>query len=268
MGAEILDDTEVLRNYLERDPYLHLYALGDLDDRFRARTTWYGWIQSGEVESVVLEYESAPIPTVLALNDRPDPLIRLLDAIAPHLPSRFHAHLSPGVLEGFPGQFTLSTPVEFCRMALYSAPLRSTPLRENGEVGTVILTARDLTELQAFYSETYPGNWFDPELLRTERFTAIRDTTGIAAVAGVHVYSTRFAVAAVGNVATRRDVRNRGYGRAVTADLCTLLLADGLRVGLNVRTDNSAAVAAYRRIGFRENARYLEVDVRRNDGTS
>lgn len=263
MELTVSYDTDRIRLYLEQDPYLHLYALGDLDEFFRPMTRWYGWTEGETIQAVVLVYKSKPVPTILALTDTPKPMVKLLGSVADHLPDRFYAHMSPGVADALTERFTVTTRIESIKMGLHDSARVDVALSGTIGIETSILTESDIQELRAFYAESYSDNWFEPQMVKTGRFVALRDKSGIAAVAGVHVYSPRFSVAAIGNVATRRDVRNRGYGRRVTADLCRRLLSDGLRVGLNVRTDNAAAIAAYRKIGFRPVARYRELGMQK-----
>ena len=74
---------------------------------------------------------------------------------------------------------------------------------------------------------------------------------GSCCVAGVHVHSPTWGVAALGNVATLTERRGEGLARAACAALCRLLLADGIEtIALNVRADNAPALAAYSRLGF------------------
>jgi predicted GNAT family acetyltransferase len=65
-------------------------------------------------------------------------------------------------------------------------------------------------------------------------------------------------MAIVGNVMTRRDYQGRGYAKATTAAVTAELLRDVDDVILNVRSDNPAALAAYRALGFREHVRFEE----------
>ena len=81
--------------------------------------------------------------------------------------------------------------------------------------------------------------------------SAIRRGRALVSVAGVHVYSPQYKVAALGNITTRPDARGQGLGTAVTARLCQELLRAGMEcVGLNVKADNQGAVACYEKIGF------------------
>ena len=122
----------------------------------------------------------------------------------------------------------------------------------------------DLDEVLAFYARAYPGTWFEPRMLETRRYVGIRDAGGLACVAGVHVWSPEWRVAALGNVATLPEARGRGLATAACAHLCRVLLDDGIdTISLNVRADNAAAIAAYERLGFAQAADYVEVPLSR-----
>jgi ribosomal protein S18 acetylase RimI-like enzyme len=108
----------------------------------------------------------------------------------------------------------------------------------------------DAGEAVAFYAASYPTGYFEPVNLERGPYVAIRDHRGIAAVAGVHVYSPARRVASLGNIATRPDARGRGLARRVTAALCRLLQDEIDVIGLNVRADNAVAIACYRGVGF------------------
>jgi ribosomal protein S18 acetylase RimI-like enzyme len=125
--------------------------------------------------------------------------------------------------------------------------------------GAEHLSSRDSEEVRVFYHESYPGNWFDPAMLDTGQYFCVRQEGRLAAVAGVHVFSTRYRVAALGNIATHPAFRSRGFGRTVTAAACRSLLKSVDFVGLNVKADNLPAVRLYASLGFRRVAAYEEV---------
>ena len=76
--------------------------------------------------------------------------------------------------------------------------------------------------------------------------------------AGVHVYSEEYRVAALGNIVTHPDYRNRGFGRIVTAYLCKKLLEKVDHIGLNVHRDNVSAIRCYENLGFEILGKYEE----------
>lgn len=80
----------------------------------------------------------------------------------------------------------------------------------------------------------------------------------LVSIAGIHVYSPKYKVAALGNITTLPSRRGKGYGRRVTARLCRSLVDEGIDIGLNVKADNSAAISCYRGLGFETVAAYEE----------
>ncbi|MEH1099868.1 GNAT family N-acetyltransferase [Micromonospora sp. CPCC 205561] len=86
----------------------------------------------------------------------------------------------------------------------------------------------------------------------------VRDGDELVAVAGVHVYSPRYRVAALGNVTTHPRLRGRGLAGAAVAQVCRRLAADVTHVTLNVKAENAAALRLYRRLGFTRVADYGE----------
>ncbi|PZF81369.1 GNAT family N-acetyltransferase, partial [Micromonospora endophytica] len=94
MSVRAEHDRGVLAGLLGRDPLLHAYELGDLDDFFWPYTSWF---RRGE--AVALLYHGARPPTLLALSGPAGvgELAALLGELAPVLPTRCDAHLSPGL---------------------------------------------------------------------------------------------------------------------------------------------------------------------------
>ena len=97
-------------------------------------------------------------------------------------------------------------------------------------------------------------------MLETGRYVGIRRDGELACVAGIHVWSPTWGVAALGNVATLPALRGTGLATAACARLCRVLLDDGIDViSLNVRRDNAGAIRAYEKLGFAHAADYVEV---------
>src|SRR5438445_10374093 len=88
-----LHSKEEVEGFCRNNPFLHLYALGDLDDFFWPYTTWYALQHQGRVQQLVLLYSDGSLPTVLAYAEQPIQSMRdLLSRLLPVLPSRFYAH--------------------------------------------------------------------------------------------------------------------------------------------------------------------------------
>ncbi|MBQ1046463.1 MULTISPECIES: GNAT family N-acetyltransferase [unclassified Micromonospora] len=243
-------DRAVLAGLLGRDPVLHAYQLGDLDDFFWPYTSWFR-----RDDQVVLLYHGVALPTLLAFAapDEVAGLAGLLAEAAPVLPARMWAHLSPGLEATLGRWFVVSEAAAHHRMAL-TDPGRLAEVPAVGEP----LGPADAAELSGLYAVAYPGNWFDARMLETGQYVGVRERGRLVAVAGVHVFSPRWRVAALGNVTTHPDVRGRGLGAGVVAALCARLLASVDHVTLNVRADNAAAVRLYERLGFSRVAGFTE----------
>ncbi|HUU22516.1 MAG TPA: GNAT family N-acetyltransferase, partial [Phycisphaerae bacterium] len=107
----------------------------------------------------------------------------------------------------------------------------------------------------------YPSHWFEPRMLDTKQYFGIRGADGLVSVAGVHVYSEKYKVAALGNIATHPAHRRTGCATAAIAHLCRNLLKTVEHVGLNVKADNRPAIACYQKLGFEIVGAYEEYSV-------
>ena len=259
MGFVCLHDKQEIEHFLRRDVQLHLYSVGDLDDFFWPYTTWYGLKTNGSLSAVALLYSGQVLPILLALSENLNVITELLRSIHHLLPSRFYAHFSPGLECVLSRTHHLVPHGEHYKMALHDN-VKSANF-DCSEVAPLSLA--ELGEIQAFYQESYPGNWFDPRMLETQQYFGIRAAGRLVSVGGIHVYSPQYGVAALGNIATHPAHRGRGYGKAVTAKVCQSVSQAVTDIGLNVRADNQSAIACYKRLGFETIAAYGEFMVHR-----
>lgn len=249
-----LRDRSAIRAMLMRDPELHLYELGDLDDFFWPRTRWFA-----QGSAIALLYDAPDLPVILALDrDAPAELAALLCAET-SLPARAYAHLSPEITAALASCYAIEPHGPHLKMAL-----RDRGAIDEVDVSSVVaLGTEDLEEIAAFYRSSYPGNWFDARMLATRQYFGIRESGALVAIGGVHVYSASERVAALGNIATAPHRRGSGLATKVTARLCRSLLESVDRVGLNVLADNAAAIRCYERLGFARVAPYDEAVLER-----
>ena len=254
---ETLHDRSTIESFLRRDAYLHLYGLGDLDDPIWPSTVWYGAVSGGRLTNAVLVYGGEERPVVVALcgSHSVPQMSRLLADIRRLLPGEFYAHLSPGLIDSL-GPARLIGQVDHFKMALLGPP----PQVECHEA-VVTLRPSDESELLRLYERSYPGNWFQPRMLQTGKYVGYRAGGQLVAVAGVHVYSRRYRVAALGNIATHPTHRGQGICRRLVACLCRDLRRDVDHVGLNVNCSNDWAIRSYKAAGFEVVSRYIECGI-------
>lgn len=245
--AKVNTPRDEIESALRGDTFRHLYELGDLDDFFWPRTEWLG----GTAGPPALLYRASDLTVLLALSS-PSNSQEQLRLNAARIPQRCYAHLHPELASNL-DEFELEAPEPHLKMALTG----SLPSEESGP-SVEWLGPADQTEISDFYARAYPGNWFDPEVLKSTPFAALRQNGELVAVAGVHVYSPRYRVAALGNVATLPAARGRGMASRVTTALCHRLLRTVDHIGLNVHRGNEAAVACYQKLGFSIHCSYEE----------
>ena len=251
-----LTDRDAIEKYLRRDTPLNIYLIGDLDDFFWPHTTWYASMSGVEIEALALLYRPSGLPTLIVLiNGDRERAVELLQNLAPSLPDKVYAHLSPGIESALASSFNLEHHGEHSKMILrLPDALNSVASRQS-----VPLSIHDEEEILAFYRAAYPGNWFDARMLETGHYWGVRIDGRMAAAGGVHVCSAKYRVAALGNIATHSDFRGRGLAGDVTASICRKLLNEVDEIGLNVKSDNIPAISCYRRLGFETTAVYHEI---------
>jgi GNAT superfamily N-acetyltransferase len=253
-----LRDRDVLARFFRERPAVHAYELGDLDDFFWPHTRWLGWKPDGRIEQIALLYGEPDPPVLLAFAEEPaTAMAALLRSIVGELPQALYAHLSPGLLDTLASALVPTRdPAPHLKLGLVDPGA----LDRYDTAECQLLSSADLEALERFYARAYPGTWFQPRMLETDRYVGIRRGDDLACVAGVHVWSPEWRVACLGNVATLREARGEGLATAACARLCRVLLEDGIDViSLNVRADNAAAIRAYEKLGFSHAADYVEV---------
>ncbi len=257
MAIHSLHDKAEIAAFLRRNTFLHIYSLGDLDDFFWPHTVWYGLREGGHLKAVILLYTAMRPPVLLALAppEETAPMQRLLEASLPLLPKAIYGHFSPKLVETLAHAYHITPYGQHYKMAL-NGPLQI----EQVDISRVVpLIKADLPALAQLYAAGYPDNAFDPRMLETQQFFGVWEREQLISVAGIHVYSPNFRVAALGNIVTHPDFRGRGFGKAVTARLCHSLLAQVDAIGLNVKADNACAIRIYKQLGFEIVAAYDEL---------
>jgi ribosomal protein S18 acetylase RimI-like enzyme len=241
------NDKQRLQRHFEKDPVLFAYHLGDLDDFHFEFCQWvsiYG--ARPHIEDLVLIYTGLAVPTVLAFGVS-DRFPELMNEVVDLLPDYFHGHFHPAALDILQTRYTYEPFGTHLKMALESfVPAHD----ENIRAGMRRLDNSDIEQLHNLYKSAYPGNYFTDRMLESGKYLGYECDGRLVAVAGVHVDSTEYRIAALGNVATRPEYRGRGIATGLISVLVEELLTEKKRVCLNVKADNHSAIRCYEKLGF------------------
>jgi len=250
-----LRDKDAIEKLLRSDDvFLHLYEIGDLDDFFWPQATYYTLPGRGS-RPILLLYDGLTVPCLLGLTGISIQLMKkLLFSIIPLLPKRLYAHLNEGLSTLLENHYQVQSHGIHFKMGLTDySKLEGIDTSE-----VVRLTEKDLPALEKLYGISYPEHWFEPHMLQFGQYFGVRRNKNLVSVAGIHIHSERYKLAALGNIATHPDYRGRGLAKASCAKLCQELIQTVDHIGLNVKADNEIAIRCYQKLGFERVACYEE----------
>jgi len=249
MKIERFEDKERILAFLQQDRIYAAYAIGDLEPGLFAHCQWFGAEYDGEMQALVLFFTGLQFPALLTMGDI-DGVAAILDSALQ--PERAYFICRANHLPVVKAAYALNEVEEMFRMAVDSADFIPFP-------GPAIrLDSAHLNQLRALY-RLGGGSAFAPYQLRDGIYYGIEVSERLVSVAGTHLVSPTFGVAAVGNIFTHPDYRRRGYGTACTSYVLEELLAQGLDIVLNVNRENTEAIGIYEKLGFRKHCSYIEV---------
>jgi ribosomal protein S18 acetylase RimI-like enzyme len=263
MKINRITDRRKLAAYFRQDLNIHFYSLGDLDDFYWPNTICLGIESSRGVEAVSTIYRGDRLPVLLVFSDPGKLSHEYINQLIYYLPDQVYAHLSPDLERYFQNEFNVTEIGDHFKMKL-----------ENPDILTKIetkslqqLSKHDLPEMIDLYKSSYPGNAFDPRMVLTGLYFGYRLEGRIVSAGGVHVYSEKYKVAALGNITTHPDHRNQGLAKMVTAKICQALAGKVEFIGLNVKCSNLAAIKLYQALGFKISNKYGEFSLKKAQKT-
>src|SRR5208337_5518776 len=130
------------------------------------------------------------------------------------------------------------------------------PVASSGEA--VPLGLPDRAEIEELLIQ---GEWvlFLPQPLAAGHFHGVRENGRLIAVAGTHLASPRYDIAALGTVFTHPDRRGKGLAHICSSHVLASVGRAGIRrVVLNVEDEKVAARRVYEHLGFQTACVYLD----------
>ena len=257
MSTQVVDDPSELATLFERDRHDHIYALADLDEPFWSASTW--WRNGDAALGLIGLPEGQTIVYAVSTSD-PQGTLTLAAELAAEIP--------PTLVTGSPG--ITSVFEQAGREIVWQRGYHRFHLRDHSLVpeptGQIVpLSSADSEMALALYDVVPDAAFFLPSMLEDETFVGMVAGGSLVAIAGTHVLSQKYDVAAIGAVFTHPDHRGRGLGAAVTAGAIHRIGDRVSTIGLNCTKANMKARRIYTGMGFVESLAYDECELAANN---
>ena len=246
--SELTNKARIL-TYLETDRLYAAYAIGDLEPQLFAQSTWVGAEKTGRLQALALHFRGLKLPALFLMGDTNGLRAILENTICPE---QAYLTCSTEHLAMTHDFYAWDETIPMWRMVLEPASFQPT----KGDC--VRLTPAHSNQLIELYA-LGGGIGFSTTQVQYGVFFGVFVERQLVAVAGTHLVSATYGVAAVGNVFTHPNYRERGYGTATTNAVVTELLQRGISdIILNISQDNAGAIRIYERLGFKRYCPFLE----------
>lgn len=244
-----LTDRREIQAFLETDRHYAAYALGDLEPGMFEDCTWAGAWRDGRLEALALHYRGLELAPLFLMGDTQGLQMILAGELRPQ---RAYLNCRPEHQAMTVGFYHWEHTEPMWRMVLRPAAF-------GGADGDCVhLTPADAGPLAELYA-LGGGMAFSPAQVARGAYFGLYAEGHLVAMAGTHLVSETYDVAAVGNVFTHPAHRGQGYGTKTTAAVVAELLERGINdVMLNVSQKNAPAIHIYERLGFVRYCPFLE----------
>ncbi len=247
-----VEDPAELAAFFSDQRAAHIYALADLEEPFWSASDWYR--RDDGVVGVVRLPDGEGVATYAVSTRDPAATRALLADIVPALPSGQLVTAPTGASTDLGN-----------RSAVWAAPHIRYELTARESLpdapSIVPLGLDDLDEVEELYASEPGAAFFLPHMLSLGTFAGVRECGELVAIAGTHVVSEHYGVAAIGGVFTRPDRRGHGLAARTTAGAIARIPEGIDTIGLNVSASNGAARRAYERLGFDAILTYEEYEL-------
>ena len=249
-----IKDKKTLYNHFKKDAYLFAYHIGDLDDFYFSDCKWFGLEEYGQIIEIILLYSGLKVPTLLLFGSV-EKIPYLVEEIIDKLPNSFFCHYQGNFHEIFKSKYKMTFLGTHLKMKFQG---KLSTLSNIDTSDTFHLSERDIPELLSLYQEAYPEGYFVPFMVNSGKYFCIKVDNRIVSVAGVHVFSSIYNIAVLGNIITHPNFRGRGLAKKCTNQVLKSFEGKINRIGLNVKKDNVIALQLYETLGFKIHSTYKE----------
>ena len=254
MAIERIKNRDEIEAFLKPNKVANAYLLGGLDPVYLPFCTWYAARKSGEIQFIALEYTGLSLPAVFFTGAIHTDMSTFQE-LKKLLPTRFMFHAHESLYPMIQQTFEPKESQIMLRMGLEKENYQSREL-DTSDVQT--LGHRDTAAMMELYTH-YPDHLFEAYQLESGLYFGVPDEElGFSSIAGVHVFSETYGVAAIGNFVTHPSRRGLGLASRCTQKLLDTLFERTSLVTLNVQEKNEAAVKMFRNFGFQTNHVFFE----------
>ncbi len=247
-----VDNPAELATLLNQDRETHIYGLADLEEPYWSNSSWY---RDDEAVVGAISDGSDWITAYAMSRSAPNKTLSLLEQLSDQFPPNTWATGPIGMTRQLRRSRDIRSVGTHLRMILEDDPA----IADDPEAVSLGLEHEEaIRDLER--SSPDPA-FFLPSMVDQNPFVGLFEGEMLVAMAGTHVVSKRYGVAAVGGVQTRPSHRGRGLGRRVTSCICSRLIGTYETIGLNVMADNVAAISIYEGLGFRRAFEYEEIEL-------
>lgn len=251
-----LTDPVAIRSILAPRVEYTAYALGQLEENLFARTRWYH--AKGTTGSGLVLHSRGGLGDATFVMGDPEAVLAIL-LIHPGT-AQTYATCQPQHLDALRRVYRLATQQPMIRMGVTRETFHAAR-----DIHAIPLSGVDIRKINALYGSEGGPSYYVPEHIDGGVYRGVVQDGRLVAVAGTHVVSRSEGVAVIGNVFTHPAYRGRGLATNATSAVAEALLAYCDHVVLTVDPNNSPAVAAYARLGFREVCQLVEASAARRD---
>lgn len=236
------------------DIYLFAYHIGDLDDFYFSDCTWFGLEENEQLKEVILLYTGLKVPTLLVFGS-PEKIPSLIEGIIEKLPDQFYCHYQEDFHKHFESDYLMTFLGGHLKMKFEGEFAKLSIIDTNG---TFPLNEDNEPNLLSLYQAAYPDGYFIPYMLKTGKYYGVEAEKKIVSIAGVHVFSSLYNIAVLGNITTHPNFRGRGLAKKCIVRLLESFNGVIDHIGLNVKKDNLIALKLYEKLGFKVHSTYKE----------
>lgn len=251
-----------IRALLEPRRIYAAYALGQLSpDLFPLVDCWRSVEFTGGEGGVAI-YSRGGLGDAMFSMGEPEALAAVL-SLHPG-PRQNYATCEPRHLDLMRRLYSFSSERPMLRMGVTAKVFRRPP-EPAGHVSVRRLLSGDARLLNRLYNSEGTPTYYSGQVIESGCYFGVIVDGRLVAVAGTHVVTPEEGIAVVGNVFTHPRWRGHGYARLATGATTEFLLRRCRDIVLTVDPDNTPAVRAYERLGYRTDCRLIEAAVTRRE---